>query len=181
MLYGRDFGAGAIAASKISREKSERVLPAFAAALSSLSASPQGRLSGKLTRRSPSIRGRPIRFAVHVVILFYLLCFIFSGRHKNRFFKPCQHFFLKINKNFFGAQKKGSCEPLWTFGFFKFLRKTSAGADAFYCLFKKRRRIHGLDRRVLRNNQSSVCDKLFPRGYIRRSSCCYYISLVIAA
>lgn len=67
MSYELPFGA--IARSKISREKSERVLPAFAAALSSLSASPQGRLSGKLTRRSPSIRGRPIRFAVQVVIL----------------------------------------------------------------------------------------------------------------
>lgn len=66
--YVSELPFGAIARSKISREKSERVLPAFAAALSSLSASPQGRLSGKLTRRSPSIRGRPIRFAVQVVI-----------------------------------------------------------------------------------------------------------------
>lgn len=71
-FYERDFGAGAIAASKISREKSERVLPAFAAALSSLSASPQGRLSGKLTRRSPSIRGRPIRL---IALQFVMIIF----------------------------------------------------------------------------------------------------------
>ena len=84
---------GAIARSKISREKSERVLPAFFAALSSLSASPQGRLSGKLTRRSPSIRGRPIRFAVQVVILLFL----FFGKNYNVFY-TLSTFFLKINK-----------------------------------------------------------------------------------
>ena len=66
---GDDFGAGAIAASKISREKSERVLPAFAAALSSLSASPQGTLKLRATHLSFPICGRPRRLiAVQVVI-----------------------------------------------------------------------------------------------------------------
>ena len=115
---------GAIARSKISREKSERVLPAFLAALSSLSASPQGRLSGKLTRRSPSIRGRPIRFAVQVVILLFL----FFGKNYNVFY-TLSTLFLKINKKVLTRGGERRREPLKARVFFLNIQ---CGKHCFY-------------------------------------------------